>query len=141
MDDIQTLVMYIFSLSIGGISLMTIFANVIYCVKSIRKNRKAIKKNEENIVASKSDIEQAFKEAVLPKTIKLDVSTKIEKPIKEGLTQMRNDNKEALDKIHNENVLVLKVLSQFTHIKKLSQEDQEKIADIINEEVTEEVTL
>ena len=54
---------------------------------------------------------------------------------------MRNDNKEALAKIHEENVLILKVLNQFTHIKKLSEEDQEKIADIINEEVTEEVTL
>lgn len=141
MDDIQTLVMSIFSLSIGGISLMTIFANVVYCVKSIRKNRKAIKNNEESIVVSKENIEQAFKDAVLPKTIKLDVSTKIEKPIKEGLSQMRDDNKEALAKIHEENVLILKVLNQFTHVKKLSDGDQEKIADIINEEVTEEVIL
>lgn len=141
MDDIQTLVMSIFSLSISGISLMTIFANVVYCVKSIRKNRKAIKNNEESIVVSKENIEQAFKDAVLPKTIKLDVSTKIEKPIKEGLSQMRDDNKEALAKIHEENVLILKVLNEFTHVKKLSEEDQEKITDIINEEVTEEVTL
>lgn len=141
MDEVQDLVLFIFSLSVGGISVLTILADVIYCVKSIRKMRKAVKKNEEDIVVSKSNIEQAFKEAVLPKTIKLDVSTKIEKPIKEGLTQMRDDNKEALEKIHEENVLILKILNQFTHVKKLSDEDQEKIADIINEEVTEEVTL
>lgn len=141
MDEVQDLVLFIFSLSVGGISVLTILADVIYCVKSIRKMRKAVKKNEEDIVVSKSNIEQAFKEAVLPKTIKLDVSTKIEKPIKEGLIQMRDDNKEALEKIHEENVLILKILNQFTHVKKLSDEDQEKIADIINEEVTEEVTL
>lgn len=141
MDDIQTLAMSIFSLSIGGVSLMTILANVIYCVKSIRKTKKAIKKNEENIVVSKENIEQAFKEAVLPKTIKLDVSSKIEKPIKEGMAQMMEYNSEALIKIHEENVLILKVLSQFTHVKKLSDEDQEKIADIVNQEVTEEVQL
>lgn len=141
MDDIQTLIISIFSLSIGGVSLVTIFANVIYCVKSIRKNRKAIKKNEESIVVSKENIEQAFKDAVLPKTIKLDVSSKIEKPIKEGMAQMMEYNAEALVKLHEENVLILKVLNQFTHAKKLSEEDQEKIADIINEEITEEVTL
>ena len=141
MDNIQNTILFIFSLSVGGVSILTILADVIYCVKSIKKMRKAVKKNEENMVVSKENIEQAFKNAVLPKTIKLDVSSKIEKPIKEGLNQMRNDNKEALAKIHEENVLILKVLNEFTHVKKLSDEDQEKIADIINEEVTEEVTL
>ena len=141
MDNIQNTILFIFSLSVGGVSILTILADVIYCVKSIKKMHKVVKKNEQDILMSKEDIENAFKEAVLPKTIKLDVSSKIEKPIKEGLNQMRNDNKEALAKIHEENVLILKVLNQFTHIKKLSEEDQEKIADIINAEVTEEVTL
>ena len=141
MDNIQNTILFIFSLSIGGVSILTLLADVIYCVKSIKKMHKAMKKNEENIVVSKENIEQAFKDAVLPKTIKLDVSSKIEKPIKEGLNQMRDDNKEALAKIHEENVLILKVLSQFTHVKKLSDEDQEKIADIVNQEVTEEVQL
>lgn len=141
MDNIQSTILFIFSLSVGGVSILTILADVIYCVKSIKKMRKAVKKNEQDILMSKEDIEQAFKDAVLPKTIKLDVSSKIEKPIKEGMTQMMEYNAEALIKIHEENVLILKVLNEFTHVKKLSDEDQEKIADIINEEVTEEVTL
>lgn len=141
MDNVQNTILFIFSLSVGGVSILTILADIVYCVKSIKKIHKAVKKNEQDVLMSKENIEQAFKDAVLPKTIKLDVSSKIEKPIKEGLNQMRNDNKEALAKIHEENVLILKVLNEFTHVKKLSEEDQEKIADIINEEVTEEVTL
>lgn len=141
MDNIQNTILFIFSLSVGGVSILTILADVIYCVKSIKKMRKTVKKNEQDILVSKEYIEEAFKEAVLPKTIKLDVSSKIEKPIKDGMSKMMEYNAEALVKIHEENVLILKVLNEFTHVKKLSDEDQEKIADIINEEVTEEVTL
>lgn len=141
MDNIQNTILFIFSLSVGGVSIITILADVIYCVKSIKKMRKTVKKNEQDILVSKEYIEDAFKEAVLPKTIKLDVSSKIEKPIKDGMSKMMEYNAEALVKIHEENVLILKVLNEFTHVKKLSDEDQEKIADIINEEVTEEVTL
>lgn len=141
MDNIQNTILFIFSLSVGGVSILTILADVIYCVKSIKKMRKTVKKNEQDILVSKEYIEEAFKEAVLPKTIKLDVSSKIEKPIKDGMSKMMEYNAEALLKIHEENVLILKILNKFTHVKKLSDEDQEKIADIINEEVTEEVTL
>ena len=69
MDNIQNTILFIFSLSVGGVSILTILADVIYCVKSIKKMHKVVKKNEQDILMSKEDIENAFKEAVLPKTI------------------------------------------------------------------------
>lgn len=141
MDGWQDVLFSILGLSISGVSVATVLANVIYCVKAIKRARKETKVAKDEIIVTKEYVEQAFKDAVLPKTIKLDVSSKIEKPIRDGLAQMRDDNKEALEQIHKENVLILKVLNQFTHTKKLSQEDQEAIADIVNEETTEEVQL
>lgn len=141
MDGWQDVLFSILGLSISGVSVATVLANAIYCVKAIKRARKETKVAKDEIIVTKKYVEQAFKDAVLPKTIKLDVSSKIEKPIRDGLAQMRDDNKEALEQIHKENVLILKVLNQFTHTKKLSEADQEAIADIVNEETTEEVKL
>ena len=141
MDGLQGVIISIFSLSIGGVSLGMIFAIVIYCIKAIRKNRKEAQAAKKEIMITKQYVEQSFKNAVLPKTIKLDVSSKIEQPIKEGMQKIEQVNKNQLEQIHNENVLILKVLNQFTHVKKLSEEDQEAIQDIVNKEVTEEVKL
>lgn len=141
MDGWQEVLMSILGLSIGGVSLATVLANVIYCVKAIKRARKEAKSAKDEVSVTKEFVEQAFKDAVLPKTIKLDVSSKIEQPIKEGMAKIEELNKDQLEQIHKENVLILKVLNQFTHVKKLSEEDQEAIADIVNEEVTEEVKL
>lgn len=141
MDSFQELFTYILTLSISGVSLVTILGVIIYIVKFGRKVSKKLKQNEENISVTKKQIENAFKEAILPKTVKLDVSSKIEKPIQEGLKTIREDNKESLKNLKDELTLILKILNQFTHVKKLSDEDREKIDDIVNNEVTEEVTL
>lgn len=141
MDSFQELFTYILTLSISGVSLVTILGVIIYIVKFGRKVSKKLKQNEENISVTKNQIENAFKEAILPKTVKLDVSSKIEKPIQEGLKTIREDNKESLKNLKDELTLILKILNQFTHVKKLSDEDREKIDDIVNNEVTEEVTL
>lgn len=141
MDGWQDVLMAVLSMSVGGVSLITAIANVIYCIKAVRRARQDIKQNTKEVQLNKENVEQAFKNAVLPKTIKLDVSSKIEQPIKEGMNKIEQINKEQLNQLHKENVLILKVMSQFTHVKKLSEEDQEAIADIVNEEVTEEVKL
>lgn len=141
MDGLQEVILSILGLSVGGVSLGTVLAVVIYCVKAIRKNRKEAQAAKKEVAITKAYVEQAFKDAILPKTIKLDISSKIERPIKEGMTRIEELNKEQLEQIHRENVLILKVMSQFTHVKKLSEEDQEAISDIVNEEVTEEVKL
>lgn len=141
MDGWQEVLMSILGLSIGGVSLATVLANVIYCVKAIKRARKEAKTAKDEVVVTKEYVEQAFKNAVLPKTVKLDVSSKIEQPIKTGMQKIEQINKDQLEQIHKENVLILKVLNQFTHVKKLSEEDQEAIQDIVNEEITEEIKL
>lgn len=141
MDNLQELMLLILNASINGVSIITIIANVIYIIKSLRKARKEIKQNTKDVQLNKQQVEEAFREAILPKTVKLDVSSKIEQPIKEGLAKMQEDNKFALESIHEENVLILKVLSQFSHVQKLSEEDQEKISDIANNSVTETIVL
>lgn len=141
MDGLQEVILSILGLSVGGVSLATVFANVIYCIKAIKRAKKEAKAAKDEVIVTKQYVEQAFKDAILPKTIKLDISSKIERPIKEGMTRIEELNKEQLEQIHRENVLILKVMSQFTHVKKLSKEDQEAISDIVNEEVTEEVKL
>lgn len=141
MDQFTELFTSIFSLSICGISLGTIIAIAIGVVKSIHKTRKQIKQHEEQIQVTKESIETSFKNAVFPKTIKLDVSKKIQEPINKAMEELKASNDAQLAEIKEENKLILKVLSQFTHVQKLPQEDQEKIADIVNAEVTEEMEV
>ena len=141
MDQFTELFTSIFSLSICGISLGTIITIAIGVVKSIHKSRKQMKQQEEQIKVTKESIETSFKNAVFPKTVKLDVSKKIQEPINKAMEELKASNDVQLAEIKEENKLILKVLSQFTHVQKLPQEDQEKIADIVNEEVTEEMEV
>lgn len=145
LDQFSEQIMQILNLSICGVSLATILANVIYCIRSIRRASKEAKRNKEDVdkrlEVSKEQIEEAFKNAVLPSKIKLDVSSKIEKPIKEGIEKMEENNKEYLQSIKEQNLLILKILSKFTHTKQLTEEEQEELKEIIGESKTEEVEL
>lgn len=126
------------AISIGGVSLVTIIGIIIWLVNFI-KTVKQMFEQDKNVTTT--TIENAFKNAVLPSKIKLDVSEKIEKPIKQGISEMSDTLKEYLTGIHKENVLILKILSQFTHTKKLTEEEQEQIAEIVGNETIEEVKL
>ena len=86
-------------------------------------------------------IEQSFKNAVLPQKIKLDISSKIEKPIKDGLTKIAETQEEQLLAIHNELLLILKILSKFSHTQKLTDEEQEALKEITGETSVEEIKL
>lgn len=144
-DAIAEQVMQILSLSLCGVSVVTILANVIYCVKSIHRAAKKAKNDKDEfqkqLNVSKEYIENAFKSAVLPQKIKLDVSSKIEKPIKEGLEKMEENQKDYLSKIHEENVMILKILSKFTHVNKLTEEELDELKLLVGDNVEEEVKL
>lgn len=145
LDQFSEQIMQILNLSICGVSLATILANVIYCIRSIRRAAKEAKKNKDDVdkrlEISKEQIEEAFKNAVLPSKIKLDISSKIEKPIKEGIEKMEENNKEYLQSVKEQNLLILKILSKFTHTKQLTEEEQEELKEIVGESKTEEVKL
>lgn len=141
MEQYSELITSILSLSICGVSLATVVAFVIKIIVTIRANKKWLQAATEQIDVTKETIETAFTNAVLPKTVKLDVSSKIQAPISEAMTKLQESNDEQLSEIKEQNRLILAVLSQFTHVQKLSEADQEKIADIVNEEATTTVEV
>ena len=141
MDQFSELFTSITSISICGVSLITVFVFVIKILLTIRKNKKWLKAQEEQIQVTKEGIEESFKNAVFPKTIKLDVSRKIQEPIAKAMKQLQASNDEQLEEIKEQNRLILTVLSQFTHVQKLSAEDQEKISDIVNSEASDTVEV
>lgn len=157
-ENFDTEAQSILSFTIGGVSIGTILMLTIYVIRAIIVNRKQIvafgnkftehvdiyskkieeqfeaygKKVTEQIELHKDDVENAFKEAILPKHIKLDVSGKIVKPINEGLDRMNKLLDAKIGKLDEGILLVLTILNEFTHIQKLTPEMQEKIAEYID---------
>lgn len=135
-DQITDGIMNILNLSIGGVSLGAVITMIIYVTRAIVKNRKEIK-------VTKEYIEEAFQNAVLPSTIKLDVSNKIALPIKEGLAQITDTLNFTLSEIKEGIKYNLEILEKFSHVQKLPAEEQEKIKHYLESstEVTKEVKL
>lgn len=135
-DQITDGIMNILNLSVGGVSLGAVIVMIIYVTHAIVKNRKDIK-------ITKEYIEEAFQNAVLPSTIKLDVSNKIALPIKEGLAQITDTLNSTLLEIKEGIKYNLEILEQFSHMQKLPTEEQEKIKTYLEKsvEVTKEVKL
>ena len=79
-------------------------------------------------------IEEAFKNVVLPKNIKLDISNKIEKPIKEGLLELSERVNGTLSRVEEGEKMMLQILTLFTHFQKLPDDVREQIEDFINED-------
>lgn len=141
MEQFSELIAPITSISICGVSLVTIITVIVYVVKAVHKVRKETKRQAELINVTKESIELAFKNAVLPKTIKLDVSKKIQEPISKAMEELKENNDTQLSEMREELLLCLKILSKFTHCRKLSEEDLEKVEDLVNEEITEDVEI
>lgn len=135
MDAITSTVASILSLSVGGVSIVTIIGMIIYCI------RLAIV-NKHNLTVTTKTIEEAFQNVVLPKNIKLDISNKIEKPIKEGFEKVGDLINGSLERIAKGEQMMMKILVLFTHFQKLPEDVREEIEDFINEETTSaELTL
>lgn len=125
----------ILSITVCGISVPTIIGMIIYCIRVAAANKK-------NLTITTETIEEAFKNVVLPKNIKLDISNKIEKPIKEGLEAVSDKLNGALERVEKGEQMMLKILTLFTHFQKLPDETREEIEDFINKETnTTEIKL
>lgn len=127
-------IMSILSLSIGGISIGSITAMAVYLARTLSKYK-------QEASMTKMSVEEAFKSAVLPKSIKLDVSKKIDEPIRAGLAAISNELGERLAKLEKGERLMMSVLSQFTHLQKLPKEVQDEIKEFLDDDVTENVNL
>lgn len=137
MEQYSELITSILSLSICGVSLLAVISLVVKVIVTIRRNKKWMQAQAQQIEVTKETIETSFKEAVFPKSIKLDVSKKIQQPISQAMEELKASNDEQLEDIREQNRLILAVLSQFTHVQRLSQEDQERINDIVGRERNE----
>lgn len=140
-EGIAGTVSQILSLTIGGISLGGIIAFGIAFIKYVVKERKRRLKEKNQQELTTETIKECFKDVVLPKSLKLDVRNKIEQPIKEGLLQIQEAINERLVITQDELKLILTILSQLTHVKKLPEETQEQIAAIVEKGDEVEVKL
>lgn len=122
--------MNILSMSVCGISVGSILALAIYVIVQIRKNRGEIKVTSEQI--SKS-----FKDVILPKNIKLDISSKIEKPIKEAFANFAISFDTRLKHMERGEQLLLNIVSLFSHVNQLPEELQEEIKEYLEDAPTE----
>lgn len=134
MDELYQQILTVVSTVIGSIDIVGLISVIIYVIKSAVANRKARQ-------LTKEQVEEAFKNAVLPKNIKLDVSSKIEKPIKEGLEEIRLLLNDKLKRTDEGEQLILSILSLFSHVKQLPEEVQQQIQDFLEPNTTEEVKL
>ena len=140
-EGIASTVTQILSLTIGGISIGAIITFGIAFIKHIVKERKRRLEEQNSKELTTDTIKECFKDVVLPKSLKLDVSNKIEKPIKEGLLQIQQSINENLIITQEELKLILSILSQFTHVKKLPEETQNQISAIVEKGDEIEVEL
>lgn len=119
---------------IGGIDVIGLLGIIVYVAVHTRSTKKAIKVTQEQI-------EIAFKNAVLPKNIRLDVSSKIEKPIREGLQEIELYLKEKIEHVEKGEQLILSILSLFSHVKQLSEDVRQQIADYLEPNIEKEIKL
>jgi len=133
-EEITNQMTTILTLSIGGISLGSIIALAIALIKMAIKNKKTS-------ATTTQQIEAAFRNVVLPKNIKLDISNKIEVPIKNGFNQIAAVVDERFNKLEEGQRLTMAILSQFTHVQKLPPETQAEIMEYTNKDITETIDL
>lgn len=120
--------------TVAGVSIATIIGTVIALVQSIVKLRRENK-------LTKQYIEEAFNNAVFPKTVKLDLSKKIEEPLKKGFDEIQSLLENTLQRLERGEQLILSVLNEFSHVKKLPDEVKEEIQEYIDSGETTVIKL
>lgn len=145
MDNVYQQIMSIATVIISGIDITAIISIVIYTIRQNVKNKKAFAKIYENMTKmtdmSQEQIQNAFKEAILPKNIRLDVSSKIETPIRNGLDSIKTYLEDTMKRVETGEQLILSILSLFSHVKKLPTDIQEQIEDYLETNTIEEIKI
>ena len=141
LENISNTAVAILSMTIGGVSIGGLIAFAIAFIKYIVKERKRRLAEKTQNELTVETIKQCFQDVLLPKNIKLDVSNKIQQPLKEGLEDIKLAVMEKITLTEEELKLILQILAQFNHVKKLPEETQAQIAYVIDKGTTEEVQL
>lgn len=130
----MALIDQILNYSVCGISVATIIGLVIYVIRYAITAKKEIQ-------VTKQSIEEAFKNVVLPKDLRINLSSKIDPAIKEALEKYLEPITKAYNKIALQNQLMLSIMSKFSHAEKLTEEEQKLLHDLINGMGSSEINL
>lgn len=117
----------ILTLSVGGISVGSIIIAFIIFIKKMKSSS-----------ITKEDVEKAFTKAVLPANVRIDISQKIMPIVNQTLSNIKTEMKgflqENMDevlKIKTMMILVLEILSKFSHTQQLTDEQKALLEDIV----------
>lgn len=126
-EQVTSTLMNLLALSVGGISIGSLIVMYITLRSKIKST-----------ALSKDHVEKAFEKAVLPANVKLDISNKIIPLVKSTLKDIElnlkgyvNESFEEILKIKKSIKLILTVLSKFSHVDMLTEEEKNDISDII----------
>ena len=130
----EEIITNILGFSIGGISLVTVFGIFIAYLKEYRKAKKEREVTKEAIV-------EGFKEVVIPKDIRINLSNKIKPVIQEEIQTGLKPIVEAYNKLQSQNLIMLKIMSKFTHVEDLTNEEQKLLRELIEDSSISEIDL
>lgn len=119
--------MNIVSVSIGGVSIITIISAFIVLAKKIKQ-----------VSLTKDYVEKAFEKAVLPANVRIDISQKIVPLVKQALSEIQEnlklyiqENIDEVKTVKDELKLALSILSKFSHCQQLTDEEKALLNDLI----------
>lgn len=130
----EEIITKILGFSIGGISLVTVFGIFIAYLKEHRKAKKEREVTKEAIV-------EGFKEVVIPKDIRINLSNKIKPVIQEEIQAGLKPIVEAYNKLQSQNLIMLKIMSKFTHVEDLTDEEQKLLRELVEDNSISEIDL
>lgn len=130
----DTIVNQVLDYSIMGVSIATLLALAFYVLKFVLKSKK-------DIAITKESIKEGFKEVVLPKDLRINLSNKIDPAIKEAIKTYMEPMLKDFEKVMMQNQLMLSIMSKFTHADKLTEDEKNLLHDLLKNMGTEEVNI
>lgn len=127
---IETLLNY----TIMGVSIGTLLGLATYVITYIRRNKK-------EILVTKQSIEESFKNVVLPKDLRINLSNKVTPAIKEAIKEYMEPMLKAYNRIALQNQLMLTIMSKFSHTEKLSESEQKMLHDLVQDMGSSEIDI
>lgn len=123
--------MEILSISFSGISLGSILFMSIYTILQSRRNRTELLKSKKSIELSEEKVEAAFKNAILPSKIKLDISGKITQPLEDGFNKIKSEIVAKYDDMEKVLHMILAILAKFNHVAQLTDVEKEELQELL----------
>lgn len=130
----EEIITQILGYSIGGISLATLLGMFIAFLKDRSKARK-----EKEI--TKQGIVDGFKEVIIPKDLRINLSNKVKPSVKEAIGEYMEPITKAYQKLEAQNYLMLKIMSKFTHAEQLTEDEQTKLRELLKDESISEIEI